>query len=316
MSWIKENKFVAVLGGSTLVGAGLLYFLGSMGSDKYDAAKERFQAAADEATKYEKLPVYPKAANRDGKRAAIDDYRKALDGLQKTFAPYRAAEIKNISPQEFTEHLLAANKETRDAFEAAGTVVPEPYFVGFIRYKTVLAPATTTGILDYQLGALKKILMDLAKSRPTELKNVFRPPLPEEEGQAYSQGNNVARAFPLELTFVGSEKSVREFFSALNKVDKQFVVVRSLRITNLRKDPPRATDAKFDAPVTTKAAGDAVLDFLIPGETPAPAETPKPAESKKAAGSSRILAQVLGTEELGVFVRLDVLQFFPVKLPN
>ncbi len=316
MSWIKENKFAAVLGGSTLVGAGLLYFLGTMGADKYEAAKTRFDEAATAASTYEKLPVYPKAANRDGKRAAIDDYRKALEGLQKTFAPYRAAEIKNISPQEFTDHLLAANKETRDAFEAVGTVVPEPYFAGFSRYKTVLAPATTTGILDYQLGALKNILMDLAKSRPTELKNVFRPPLPEEEGQAYNPGNNVARAFPLELTFVASEKSVREFISALNKVDKQFVVVRSMRITNLRKDPPRATDAKFDTPVTAKSSGAAVPDFVIPGETPAPAEAPKPEESKKTAGSSRILAQVLGTEELGVFIRLDVLQFLPVKLPN
>ncbi len=316
MSWIKENKFAAVLGGSTLVGAGLLYFLGSMGADKYEAAKTRFDEAATAAGTYEKLPVYPKAPNRDGKRAAIDDYRKALEGLQKTFAPYRAGEIKNITPQEFTEHLLAANKETRDAFEAAGTIVPEPYFVGFNRYKTVLAPATTTGILDYQLGALKNILMDLAKSRPTELKNVFRPPLPEEEGQPYNAGNNVARAFPLELTFVANEKSVREFISALNKVDKQFVVIRSMRITNLRKDPPRATDVKFDAPVTAKSAGFAVPDFVIPGETPAPLEAPKPEESKKTAGSSRILAQVLGTEELAVFIRLDVLQFLPVKLPN
>src|SRR5690606_31031046 len=96
------------------------------------------------------------------------------------FAPFRPEELKNISPQEFTNNLLAANAETRKAFEDAGTIVPEPYFVGFESYKSTLAPEKNTGVLGYQLDAVKNLMLALAKARPTELKNLHRPNLPEE----------------------------------------------------------------------------------------------------------------------------------------
>ncbi|RYD40884.1 MAG: hypothetical protein EOP85_13520, partial [Verrucomicrobiaceae bacterium] len=131
MSWIKENKFLAALGGGTLVGAILLYVIGAQGASSYNAAKEKYDAAADEATGFEKQPLYPKPENRDGKRKALEEYRQSVDAIQALFAPFRPEELKNISPQEFTNNLLAANAETRKAFEDAGTIVPEPYFVGF-----------------------------------------------------------------------------------------------------------------------------------------------------------------------------------------
>ncbi len=311
MSWIKENKFAAALAGGTVVASGLLYFVGTMGTDKYEQAKTRFDAAAAEAAQYERLPLYPKAENRDGKRKALDEYKKSLEELQAIFQPFRV-EIKNTTGQAFTADLLAAHKEVRAALDEAGATVPEPFFVGFEKYRTAGAPDNTTGILEYQLGAVKKILLDLAKARPTALKNVYRPTLPEEEGQTFADANSVLRRFPLEITFTGSEKSVREFFTALNKPDKQFAIIRSLRIVNMKKDPPRASDAKFETAAAPKPAGAA---FVLPGDPtfPVPDAPVKPEAPPAPASSTRILAQVLGDEELAVFVRLDVLQFLPVK---
>ena len=125
-----------------------------------------------------------------------------------------------------------------------------------------------------------------------------------------------ARPFPLEITFTGPEKAAREFISSIVKQDNHYLVVRSLRVTNMKKDPPRAADAQFDKAAASKPA--AAADpfgggFVLPGDE-TPAATPeKPAATPKAADSSRILSQVLGNEQVQVFIRLDLLEFLPAK---
>ncbi len=316
MSWIKDNKFMVALVGGTLVGAVLLYFAGSAGARKYNEAKEKYAGDAAEAVKFEKLALYPTTENKNEKRKALGDYRKAVESLQDSFEPFRPKEVKNITPQEFTNRLVAANKEVRKAFEEAGTTVPAPFFVGFERYQDKMASGKATGVLDYQLAAIKKLMLALAKAKPTELKNLHRPIIPEDNGQVYTpEANVVARPFPLEITFTGTEKSAREFLSAVAKPDSHYFVIRSLRIANLKKDPPRAADARFEKPAAEKTAtgagdfGDGL--FVLPGEdAPAAADAP---DAPKPADSSRILAQVLGNEQIQVFVRLDLLEFLPAK---
>ena len=319
MSWIKENKFLAALAGGTLAGVGLLYFLGSQGATRYDSAKGEFDAAVSEGASYEQGPLYPKPENRDAKRKALEDYRKSVESLQASFKKFCPPEVKNVSPQEFTNRLLAAKAEIRAAFQESGSLVPEAFFVGFEKYKDTMVAPNSAGILDYELGAIKNLLLTLAKAKPTELKNFYRQPLPEEAGQAYAAGDSVAREFPLEVTFTGPEKAVRDFLTSLNKAENEYVVVRSIRITNLKKEPPRATDAQFDKPAAKPSAADPFSGgFVLPGDEPAAPEkgagaAPPPAPAAKPVDSSRILAQVLGNEQLQVFVRLDVLQFLPAK---
>jgi hypothetical protein len=322
MSWIKENKFIVALGGGTLLGVIVLYLVGSSGATRYEEAKSTFDEAAAEASGFERLALYPKPENRDGKRKALDEYRKSIDAFQGAFDKFRPKEMENITPQEFTVRLKAADTELRKAFEEAGTTVPDAFFVGFESYKTSLARANTTGILDYQLNSIKEVLLGLAKSRPTELKNLHRPSLPDENGQAYTPAPDaVTRSLPLEITFIGPERTAREFLSSIVKPENQFLVIRALRISNTKKDPPRASDAKFDKPAaaksTTPAAGFGG-GFVLPGDDEAPADAPEEPEvaapaAAAPADSSRILAQVLGDEEVQVFVRLDLLQFLPAK---
>lgn len=316
MSWFKENKFLAVLGGGTLVGVSLLYVVGSRGSSRYAEAKAAYDTAAQEVMSYEKGPLYPKKDYSSAKSKSLQDYRKSLESLQEAYQPFRSGELKNMSPQEFTNRLLAAKSETEAAFKEGGVKVPAPYFVGFIKYKTSLASESSTGVLDSQLGMIKNLMIDLATSRPSELKNLYRPDLPEESGKTFIAGDAVARPFPLEITFTGTEKSVRLFLSKIAKSDKKYVVIRTLRITNMKKDPPKASDARFEKPVASGAPGIFDGAFVLPPDPSTPAGDPAPEVTPKAENSARILSQVLGTEELQVFVRLDVLQFLPErKLP-
>ncbi len=319
MSWIKDNKFIVALGGGTLVGVAILYFVGSGGATRYDEAKAKYDEAASEAAGYEKLPLYPKPENRDGKRKAIDEYRKSVDSIQTAFEKFRPKDIKNVSPQDFTTNLKAADAEIRKAFEDAGTTVPEAFFSGFERYKTSLALGNTTGLLNYQLGAIKNILLELAKAKPSEFRNLYRSSLPEEDGQAYTPpADAVARPLSLELTFMGPENSARLFLSSIVKPENQYVVIRSLRIMNAKKDPPRAADAQFEKAAAAKpAAAEGAFGggFVLPGDEAKPAAAPAApaAASSDRPDTSRILAQVLGNEQVQVFVRLDILQFLPAK---
>lgn len=318
MSWIKDNKFMVALGGGTLAGVILFYVVGSQGSKRYDAAMEQYGAASGEAAVFEKSALYPTIANKNEKSKALGDYVKAVDSIQTAFTPFRPKEMKNVTPQEFTDRLLAANTEVRKAFEEAGTTVPEAFFLGFEKYRTTLAPPKTTGILDYQLGSIKNLMLALAKARPTELKNLYRPLLPEDEGVVFAPpATMTARAFPLEITFTGPEKSAREFISSIVQQDNQYFVVRSMRVTNAKKDPPRAADAQFEKAAASKPAAATDIfggGFVLPGdEAPAAATPEKPAVAPKAADSSRILSQVLGNEQVQVFLRLDLLEFLPAK---
>jgi hypothetical protein len=324
MSWINENKFLATLAGGTLAGVIILFALGYQGMKSYDGQKEAFETASTEVKAFESGPLYPKTENKNAKSKALNDYKAAVESLQSAFEPFRPKELTAITPQEFTSQLLAANTETRKAFETAGTVVPDPYFVGFERYKTSLADGKSTAVLDYQLGFVKNLMLTLAKAKPAELKNLYRPLLPEDEGQVFTApADMVARPLSLELTFTGSELSVREFITSISKPDERFVVVRSLRITNTKKDAPKSSDAQFEKPAAAKPAGAAdpfAGGFILPGEEPA-AATPAPKTPKapdapapaEAAPGGRILAQVLGTEQVNVFLRIDLLQFLPAK---
>lgn len=315
MSWIKDNKFMAALGGGTLAGAVLLYFAGSAGTTKYTEAKEKYDADAAEAASYERLPLYPTIENKNEKSKALGEYRKATESLQAAFEAFRPKELKKLTPLEFSNHLVAANTEIRNAFKEGKIKFPESFFVGFERYQGGQPSAESAALLDYQLDAIKSLMLALAKAKPEELKNVYRPGFAEEDRQANTlPASAVARPFPLEITFSGTEKSVREFLSAVAKPDKHYFVIRSLRISNLKKDPPKTGDAQFEKPAAAPTAGDTFGGAFVIPDTDASAGAPASgAETPKPADTSRILAQVLGNEQIQVFVHLDLLQFLPAK---
>jgi hypothetical protein len=317
MSWFKDNKFLVVLGGITLALAIVSYIIGSKGGARYTQAKEDYDAAYSEASTFEKMPLYPKAENKDGKTKALDEYRKAAEGLQTAFNPYRAPKPANVSPQEFTDQLKTVNDQLVKAFAEANTKLPDEFFSGFERYRTELARGEATGILSQQLGYIKTLMLALAQAGPTELRNLYRPALAEEDGNKFEPSpNQVARPLPLEIAFTGTEKAAREFLSTITRPDSKYVVIRTIRIANVKKDPPKAADAKFDKPAAAAVTPQDVFGGLVlpPGEGESGAEEEKPeAPPEPKEDSSRILAQVLGNELIQVYVRLDVMSFLPAK---
>lgn len=327
MSWIKDNPFIATLGGITVVATGALVFVGSHASSTYQSHLDSYTENGGKVIDAGKLPLYPSQENSLGKRKALTDYRSSLLKLQESFSSYRPTELKKLSVQDFTNNLKASDVKVREAFTASKTTVPDVFFLGFETYKGgTLAKEGATGILDYQLGAATELFLALAKAAPSELKNVYRKELVEESGGTFTPGTGAFRPLSMEVTFTGTESSVRNFLSTLSASENYYYLIRTVRINNTRETGPSPTDAKFETP--KPAGGAAGSDpfggggFVIPGETTPPPATPpaggaataKPAAAAPAAADTgRILQQVLGLEEVSVFIRLDVCQFLPVK---
>lgn len=340
MNWIKSNPFVAGLAGITVLICGVLYSLSSKWGTAYTEAKDGFDESYMAVTTSEELPLYPVAENRAGKNKALTEYQQSIDGLRDVFAPYRPEKTENITPQAFTDRLKSAQKEVSAAF-GKDAVLPENFFLGFEGYRNQLAQSGATGTLLLQLDGIKHALMALAKAGPDELIKVHRVSVAEENGGTFEPGpNDVARYFPFEVTFRGSESSVRDFLNALGAKESHYFIVRSLKIVNERDTPPKVADAKFEA-VAEKAVvapanpfGDAFPEAPAGEVVPAPVPTAPVAAGPGATApadpaavvpalpqappaevvdTSRILAQVLGSENLVVFVRIDFAMFLPAK---
>lgn len=313
-----------------MVGVAGLFYYGTQGGTRYEQAKLDYEEALSEATSMEKTVPYPTAANRNGKQKAIEDFKKDVESLQGSFSSYRPGELRMVSPQEFVGRLIEVNQETRKEFELNAVAVPEAFFVGFKDYTGKLPNKSSTGILSYQLEAIRGLLVLLAQSGASELKNLHRPLLGEEEGKIYQPADDaVARPLSVEITFKGPERSLRKFMSELAQNQNHYWVTRSLRVGNMKMEPPKTADAKFDAPAVRDQQDNVFQDVFrfdnneggentgqpVEGEQPAAAPA-APAAAPAVKDGDRILALIVGNEELLVHMRLDLLMFLePKPLP-
>jgi hypothetical protein len=307
MSWIKENPFVATLGGITLVGTAGLLLVGNHFGSKYQQSLDEYTADAQLVAEGEKLALYPKQENLDAKKKALRDYRDSISKLQIAFDKYRPVAPKPVTSQEFTDNLREADAKVREAFAAANTKLPDAFFLGFETYKGTVARDNATGVLNYQLGAVSELFQALAKAAPSEVKNVHRPKLVEEEGGKFDDPAAVSRALPIEVTFRGTEKSVRQFLSDLASSGTHFYVIRTIRVTNDKLVGPLPAEIRFEETPAPGASPEGTTGIVLPGEAAV-----QPAQVA-VTDSSRKLIQLLGAEQLNVFLRIDILQFLPTK---
>jgi hypothetical protein len=176
----------------------------------------------------------------------------------------------------------------------------------------------------------------LAAAKPAKLLNFHRQPLSEEKNETYTPvAGQAYRALPFEISFTGPESSMREFINGLQSSKDYFYVIRTMRVVNEKQEGPKASDVEFDVKPAAGAgaatgggifeSGDAFVlpedpppaagGAAAPGATPAqpePAPAPEPEpepEPAPKADSSRILKQVLGSENVQVFLRVDLLLF-------
>lgn len=333
MNWAKENKFEAGLLGLAIAAAVGTYFFAGSKAEKYEEAKQLFDAGAGQLQNLERRQPYPSAEKLEDRRKEVVEYRGKVEGLQKALLTYRPEEFKKIRPGEFTTKMNKVGGELRALYQEKGIVFPTKWQTGFEVYIASPPKDEATDFLNYQLDGMSWLFKELAASGPSELLNVYRPALPVEQGKPMlSKGSNAPfYLLPLELTFRGRESSLRQILSRLAASKDFFFVVRGVRVQNTKVDKaPRSSDVKFENAPVGLPGGDPFEgfgDFGLPEEDAAPADEgagdavvvpdpvdPEPAppapEPEPAKGDQeRILGQVLGAEEINVFLQLDLVLF-------
>lgn len=329
MSWIQENRFAAGLGGITAVAAIGLIAWGVKAGGAYNKAKEDYAAAADAVDAMAKDKLYPNEDHLQAKKKAVADYDKSVADLQKAFDKFRAPTPPNVDPDVFSANLQKAKEAAAKAFAEVrpqATEVPPEFYLGAEAYTNSPVKKEATGILTYELDAISELVANLAAAAPSKLLNIYRPPLAEEEGKTFDAKGKSFRALPVEISFTGNEGTLRKFLSSLDDSAKHYFVVRSIRVINEKTKAPTAADGQFESKEgeAAKPEGGAAADpfggagaFVLPGEDPAakpadgekPAEAPAAADAAPAGGDGVILQQVLGSEQVHVFLRIDILQF-------
>lgn len=331
MEWIQNNRFLAGLIGVTVLCLGALIYWGNAGASRYEDSLMNFGNAIADVQRIEQTKPYPIEANRAAKKKAIEDFRADLEALQQRYDEFRPGALKNISPERFIDRLVEVNKATVGAAGKKALALPDEFFSGFKEYTGKQPLQQATGVLGYQLEAVNEVLMVLADSGATSLVNLHRPALEEEKGKRFEPSEQaVARALPLEFTFRGPEKSLRKFVTTLSASDKNYWIIRSLRVGNEKTEPPRVSDAKFEERRKAPDAGPAQpfgfeFDFQDDPEAadpegeepPAPEDEPvAPPAAADVGEGERILSLVLGNEELIVHLRVDLMMFLePKPLP-
>ena len=361
MSWIQENKFVAVLGAASVAGAIVIGYFGFNARGKYAQALDDFQTATSQIEEFKELALFPEDELIAAKRKNLNEYRERITALQKSFDKFRPAELPAISPQEFQDHAKSASEEVVKACADSKTTLPEGFFLGFEGYNAALPRSEATGVLAYQLGAIKELLLSASNHGVTQVVNLHRPKSAEEDGGKWEPGKaETARAFPLEITLKGTPKAVRQVVSDMLTSGDYYYTIRSMRITNEKHGvAPSKADVRFEqtpppgaTPGGVKPPADPFGGFVLPSDEPEPKPDDKPAPkpapasgtpttfvpltpgslpvsaqapvapAAPAAGaaSGRILQQVLGNEEVQVFLRVDILRFLPAiklaEVPN
>jgi hypothetical protein len=332
MSWIQENRFAAGLGGITAVAAAGLIFWGIKATGSYDQAKEEYTASADSVDNITKGRLYPNDANLKAKTKAVSDYEKSVADLQKAFTKFRVPTPPNVDQDVFTANLLKAKETVAKAFaevKPQPAELPAEFSMGNESYTAKPPEKSATGILTFELDAISELMANLAAASPTKLLNIYRQPLEEETGKTFDPKGKSFRAMPIEISFTGTEATLRKFLSSLDDSGTHYYVVRSMRVINEKLKAPTAADSQFEKEGDAKPEGGAPAadpfggaagGFVLPGEEPAPAAggatPPAPGGAAPAAapsGDGVILQQVLGSEKIHVFLRIDILQFLEAK---
>ena len=329
----KEKTFIGILAGATVICAGVFFMLAGKSATRTEAAKEKHAALSSEIKKMQNLPLFPTEDNLEGKENELEIYQANAAELATKLQAYRPIAIDSIDPQTFTNTLVKTADATMKTYAAAGMkaegdkgALPRGFYLGFETYTNTPAQQGATGILAYQLSSISEVHKLLAAAKPAKLLNFMREPLPEEKNIMYEPINGAPyRILPFEISFSGPESSMRDFINGLQSSKSYFYVIRTLRIKNEKLVGPKASDVQFNTKPAKASGGVEGFDaFELPDAAPAPApgaaepgaavpapEAPAPEapEPTPVADSDIILKQVLGAENINVFMRVDVLLF-------
>jgi hypothetical protein len=287
MNWFRENRFIGLflfLAGAGTVAAG--WFLLSAGRDWADAVG-RFDLAAAELNRLERLAPFPSDENLRKMKADAKDYAGALERLQSELRTH-AVPLPSMAPNEFQSRLRLVEAAAADKARVNNVRLPDKFHLGFDEFASALPGEAAAPLLGRELAQIEWLLDLLFEARVDALTSFHRVPLPEEHGPAPATsatpgrkhggkaGPTVLERHVVEASFVSTPAAARKVLNQIAGSNEQFFVVRLLHVRN-EKDKGPAREVGADAAVAAsllapagspaaKSSGLGSLNFIVGNE--------------------------------------------------
>jgi hypothetical protein len=311
MNWIRENKFLTGFIAVLVIGAGVLGYLLYTAYDSYADVSDQYTQASTDLKQLQSQVPYPDSANLAKYRAEHDDLVDATHKLATDLSQMELP-VVNMTPSAFQDDLrdtlssIKARAEKKGV-KLSGKADNNDFTMDFAQYETQPPPAAAAGPLGRQLKALEIVMDILIDEQVDVITGIARSRLPQESATAAGQGHpgggsrrqeeggaELVDKEPFEIRFQANQPSFQKVINDLAASTKQFFIVRTLLIDNTNP-----------APVSKSA------DSGAPAGAAAPATAAPAPGSLDMSGTDNYLKFIVGTEEMIVTMRIDIVGFNP-----
>jgi len=323
MSWFQENKFAGTVLGVTAVVSGALVYLGFAARSEAGTAKEREIAAVKKIDTLQAAQTYPNEENERRLEENLMKFALEAKAFQEQFLSFRPDQMKTLSPDDFNGIVTAYFNKLQKYYSDRNVKTETNQHFGLGTYANLLAKENDTAHLNYQREALEWLFMQLADAGINELVNVHRDTKVEAISMKAEEANDtsksskskrkskiapgktasekviVADTLPIEISFISNEESLQKFLTTVASSTEYFFTTKVIRVQNEETDPVSISARSFAPIVEISPEEEQGEGFGIEDE-----------EDVSDFGEDKtIIKQVLGSENIEVFVKLDLVLF-------
>jgi hypothetical protein len=283
--WFQQNRALGILlivfGVCVLFAGVLLYWRWATWSD----ARQTFDQAAAERSRFEHLDPFPNEANYRKLQGYLDRYSTALDKFKD--------ELRNaivpappLAPNEFQSRLRQATVATLNRAQTNNVKLPDKFQLGFDEFANALPETAVTPLLGQELSQIQMLMNILVDAKVDSVSSFHRAPLPEERRSSSNPTPTPAvgrtataakTATPppaslqrniVDLTFKATPAAARKVLNELASSTGQFFIIRTLYVHNEKdKGPPRQRTEPPPAQAASPQPGaGAPLNFIVGNE--------------------------------------------------
>jgi hypothetical protein len=307
MNWVRQNRFLSAFIAVMVVGIGALGFLLYSAYGRFSEVTEQYDRQTAELKRLQSLTPYPDEENLTKLEEQKTQYLKRIDQLREKLTRLEFPR-EELTPEQFQDSLRASVSAVEQKAKQNGVKLPDKFYLGFDQYQATPPKTEAATMLGWQLKGIELVVNLLIESKVDEIAVLTRPPLPEEAVALAQERDRAPRvpaaanpaeeafvkAYPFTVEFVSDQPKFRRMLNDLAGQSKQFIAVRSLKISNENDKGPARSETAAAAPVAPAAPA-------APGTLPA-----QPAESVAAAERLKF---IVGTERLSVTLELEAVHF-------
>ncbi len=315
----KINGFQLVLLLVVLVVGGALLALGLIKRSEYTKNVDQFKTQATRLAKMESMEGYPSDESVAQLKEGLVSYRGKIEGVRESLKSSVVTSFINVNSGDFASKLNKSHEEVKRVYTDKRVSFPENWYLGFEKYTAVPALKEATGILSYQLDALKWIHLKLGEHSPVALNNVHRSALSQESSEQKKakktpkgkMAQPVYHRMPLELTFTSTEANARAFLNDLAKSQEYYYVINTIKIQSI--EAPEGAEILVEDNEAAEPSQDGASEENLLESVFDNTETEEDEEAISEDNGNKLFEQVLGNENVVVFLDLDLI-YLPAKL--